>query len=207
MDQNDVMEDAEHVANTVEMEKRKTTKKIARRKTLMKLLEIPRRDTEEHTQLQGSTRAKKRKSRPNSRDEHLEKTKKSIANRGQETDGSEGVICFLNAVRHIGVPETIRAWDAQQAQREEHRLRDPVHLLAERNGASDRSRVQAGRSWILHRSHSLPTRSAMVDWPRDAGSCCGGEPNAADWWVKSISDVTGSGVVSTTVQFSSDVFQ
>ena len=41
----------------------------------------------------------------------------------------------------------------------------------------------------------------------DAGSCCGGEPNSSDWWVKSISDVTGSGVVSTTVQFSSDVFQ
>ena len=159
VDQNDVMEDAEHVANTVEMEKRNIIKKIARRKTLMELLEIPRRDTEEHTQLQGSTRAKKRKSRPNSRDEHLEKTKKSIANRGQETDGSEGVNCFLNAVRHIGVPETIRAWDDQQEQGEEHRLRDPVHLLAERNGASDRSRVQ-GAGVAYSTDHTVSRQEA-----------------------------------------------
>ena len=35
----------------------------------------------------------------------------------------------------------------------------------------------------------------------------GGEQNAADQWVKSISDVTGSGVAYTTGQPSSDVFQ
>ena len=51
----------------------------------------------------------------------------------------------------------------------------------------------------------------------DVGSYCCGEPNAADQWVKSISDGTssgtvyttdhGSGVANTTDHFSSDVFQ
>ena len=40
-----------------------------------------------------------------------------------------------------GEGRVLRAWDARQERGEEHRLRDPVHVQAERNGASDRSRA------------------------------------------------------------------
>ena len=43
------MDNVKHVAITVEMEKHKTIKKIARGRTLMEL----REETKEHTQLQG----------------------------------------------------------------------------------------------------------------------------------------------------------
>ena len=51
----------------------------------------------------------------------------------------------------------LRAWASQQARGEEHRLRDPVHVQTERNGASDRSRASgAGVGYFTdHTDHAV----------------------------------------------------
>ena len=101
----------------------------------------------------------------------------------------------MNAAKNTGVPESSVLGSTDMHEEKSTDSMIQCICMLRRNGASERSRVSETRD-------DYSTARAVSDWSRttvkrsadDASSCCCGEQNAVDQWVRNVSDWTGSGV-------------
>ena len=90
----------------------------------------PTAGRKEHSQLQARTKQRRLAA--------ADRPQGSTFRKGRSQDTARDVTRIRRAAQRRRQLSR-RVWDARQARQEEHRLRDPVHLQAGRNGASGRS--------------------------------------------------------------------